>query len=86
MDEFIRQYKERHQENTLDLETIHHVLMKEYGYIPISDLIGEEYTTTYYIFGYKIPIKSKTKHRPQLMISTIMSLVKSIVKETRNAK
>jgi hypothetical protein len=82
VDNFLKKIKEKHgKKDELTFDSIHHILMKEYGYIPFEELVGYTTETTYHILGCKLPITSKTSRRPQLQISVIMGLLRHIQKD-----
>ena len=86
MDNFLKKIKEKHSTSKLTLDSVHHILMKEYGYIPFKEIAGDVTYTTYYVFGCKLPFMSKTETIPQLQISTIMSLIKHISRDGEELK
>lgn len=86
MDNFLKKIKEKNSEKKLTLDSVHHILMKEYGYIPFKEIAGDITHTTYYFLGYKLPFESKTETIPQLQISTIISLIKHIGKDGEELK
>ena len=83
--DFMKRLDEIKQMKRVDNEpcfqNIHHILMKEYGYIPMSELVGEKSVTTITLGSVTLPIRFVTEKPPSLVISTMLGLLRFICEE-----